>query len=78
MKDQFIRQTRKTKNGYIGVYGVKGIWKKSCGITRLTRENARQDAENEIMDLKTMARYQSVGLYGQPTGIDPINNPTWL
>ena len=78
MKDQFIRQIRKIKKGYVGVYGVKGGWKKSCGIIRVTREDAKQDAEKEIMDLKTMARYQNIGLHGQATGIDPINNPSWL
>ena len=41
--------TRKNGSGYVGsvVYVLRGrrLWSESCGITRITREDARKDAE---------------------------------
>ena len=42
---------------YRGVYGVKGIWRRTSPIRRLDRYAAMNDARAEVLDILAMARY---------------------
>lgn len=66
MASPIFTRTRKTRHGFVGIYGVKGIWQRSTGIIRTTQFDALHDAKMEALDLSALNR-----LWDKPMGSEP-------